>query len=389
MRQARAIACGLALGAALVVLPAPAARASVAEDAAQAAADLAAAVDALSAAEGGRDQITALTQTIRAYEAGLAALREALRQSAQREAELTAAFEAQRDKIAQLLGVLSRIEAEPAPILLLHPTGPIGSVRAGMMLAEITPALQNEAEALRARLQELADLRSVQRQAGQTLTKGLGAAQQARSNLATAIADRTELPRRFTEDPETLRDLLQSADTLDAFAAGLALDPSATAGFAAAKGSLDLPSLGTVLLRPGELDARGVARPGLTLATRPAALVTAPWAATIRYRGPLLDYGNVMIIEPGDGYLLVLAGLRDVFGEVGEVVAKGAALGLMGGTVNDTADLLAPAKQGGPDQGSGAQTMSSRETETLYIELRSGADAVDPTDWFAATAQGL
>ena len=253
-----------------------------------------------------------------------------------------------------------------------------------MMLAEVTPALQIEAEALRAQLQELADLRAVQSQAGQTLTRGLGAAQQARSNLATAIADRTDLPRRFTEDPEALKALLQSADTLDAFAAGLALDPSATAGFASAKGSLDLPSLGTVLLRLGELDARGVGRPGLTIATRPAALVTAPWAATIRYRGPLLDYGNVMIIEPGGGYLLVIAGLRDVFGEVGEVVAKGAALGLMGGAVNDTADLLAPAKQGGLDQ-----AISARETETLYIELRSGADVIDPTDWFAATAQGL
>jgi septal ring factor EnvC (AmiA/AmiB activator) len=97
-----------------------------------------------------------------------------------------------------------------------------------------------------------------------------------------------------------------------------------------------------------------------------------------------LDYGNVMIIEPWDGYLLVSAGLRDVCGEVGEVVAKGAALGLMGGAVNDTADLLAPAKQGGTDQ-----AISARETETLYIELRSGADVIDPTDWFTATAQGL
>jgi len=378
MRLARALAICAAF-----ILPAPV-LANVAEDAAKAAGDLAAAVDALGAAKGGKDQITALTQTIRAYEAGLAALREALRQSEQREGELTAAFEAQRDKIAQLLGVLSRIEAEPAPILLLHPTGPIGSVRAGMMLAEVTPALQVEAEALRAQLQELADLRAVQSQAGQTLTRGLDAAQQARSNLATAIADRTDLPRRFTEDTEALKELLQSADTLDAFAAGLALDPAATAGFASAKGSLDLPSLGTVLLQPGELDARGVGRPGLSIATRPAALVTAPWAATIRYRGPLLDYGNVMIIEPGDGYLFVIAGLRDVFGEVGEVVAKGAALGLMGGGANDTADLLAPAKQGDPNQASAA-----RETETLYIELRSGADVIDPTDWFTATAQGL
>ncbi|MDZ7905110.1 MAG: peptidoglycan DD-metalloendopeptidase family protein [Cypionkella sp.] len=361
-----------------LALPVPA-MAGVADDAARAADDLAAAVDALGAASGGQDQITALTQTIRAYEAGLAALREALRQSQQREGDLLADFSAQQGQIAQLLAVLSRIEAEPAPTLLLHPSGPVGTVRAGMILAEVTPALQAKAQSLRTQLAELAQLRALQVSAGETLTRGLDAAQTARSTLAMAISDRTDLPRRFTENPDVLRDLLQSADTLDAFAAGLALNPDATAGFAAAKGRLDLPALGTVLLRPGEVDARGVARPGVTLSTRPAALVIAPWAATIRYRGPLLDYGNVMVIEPGDGYLLVIAGLSDVFGEVGEVLSKGAALGLMGGRADDSADLLAPTTAGG----------AGRETETLYFELRQGANSIDPTDWFAATAQGL
>jgi septal ring factor EnvC (AmiA/AmiB activator) len=159
----------------------------------------------------------------------------------------------------------------------------------------------------------------------------------------------------------------------------LALDPTANSGFAEARGELEFPALGTILLRPYEIDARGVSRPGITLATRPAALVTSPWAATIRYRGPLLDYGNVMIIEPGDGYLFVIAGLADVFGEVGEVIAKGAALGLMGGTLSQSADLLAPSLIGGATQ----------ETQTLYIELREGAKAVDPIDWFAATRQDL
>jgi len=373
MRLARAIAVTVALA-----LPAPAI-AGVAEDAAQAADNLASAVAAMDAATGAQDQISALTQTIRAYEEGLAALREALRQSQQRAAELDQGLKAQRASIAQLLGVLSRIEAEPAPILLLHPSGPVGTVRAGMMLADVTPALQEQAAALSARLAELAALRELQADAGQILTRGLATVQNARSDLAQAIADRTDLPRRLTEDPDALRDLLQSADTLDGFAAGLALDPDASAGFAAAKGQLDLPALGQLLLHAGETDARGIARPGLTLATRAAALVTAPWAATIRYRGPLLDYGNVMILEPGDGYLLVIAGMRDVYGEVGDVVAKGAALGLMGGNSAENADLLSPA----------AQNANEVETETLYIELRDGTKAIDPTDWFAATAKGL
>ena len=76
---------------------------------------------------------------------------------------------------------------------------------------------------------------------------------------------------------------------------------------------------------------------------------------------------------------MIIAGLQDVFGEQGEVLAKGAALGLMGGTQSNATDLLAPAKEGG----------GARETETLYLELRQGAAPVDPMEWFTATAKAL
>ncbi len=363
----------------LLCMLAPSAGAQgVADQAAAAAADLQTAVAALEQASTSRDRVSALTQTIRAYEDGLAALREALRQAHLRESTLELQFRAKRDRVAQLIGVLSQLESRPGPLLLLHPSGPLGTVRSGMMLADVTPALQAEAETLRRELTELRDLRALQQAAGQTLTSGLAVAQQARSDLSQAISDRTTLPKRFTEDPAVLRGLLESADTLDAFAAGLALDDSANRSFADAKGSLTLPALGTLLRVAYEADAAGVRRPGITLATRTRALVTAPWPATIRYLGPLLDYGNVIVLEPGGGYLLVLAGLDTVYGEVGEVVAAGSALGLMGGsdgTVNGTGpEFLASTEEGG----------GVRDTETLYMELRQGAEPVDPAEWFSA-----
>ena len=362
-----------------LMLAAPAGAETVAEQATAASADLAAAVAALDTATTSRDRVAALTQTIRAYEQGLAALREALRQAELRETTLTLSFNAKRDEIGQLLGVLARMEADPGPLLLLHPDGPLGTARSGMILAEVTPALQAEANQLKAELQELADLRALQLSAGKTLTAGLATAQAARSALSTAISDRTQLPKRFTEDPEVLRGLLESADTLEAFAAGLALsteDGASDQSFTTAKGKLALPALGTLLRRPDEADSAGVRRPGMTLATRPGALVTTPWPATIRFLGPLLDYGNVIVLEPGDGYLLILAGLGTVYGEVGEVIATGAPLGLMGGTDSNGTEFIANATDG-----SGA-----RDTETLYLELRQGAEPVDPMEWFAAFA---
>ncbi len=111
-----------------------------------------------------------------------------------------------------------------------------------MILAEVTPALQAEAEALKAELQELADLRALQAAAGQTLTAGLTAAQDARSaRCPRQSRTAPTCQERFTEDPDALRQLLESADTLGAFAAGLSLSEAEGApgkSFSDARGTL-------------------------------------------------------------------------------------------------------------------------------------------------------
>lgn len=363
----------------LLLMVAPVSAATVAEQAQKASADLLAAVEALKDAESSRDSVAALTRTISAYEQGLAALREALRAARLREAALTLAFDAKSEEIAQLLAVLMKMEADPAPLLLLHPDGPLGTARSGMILSDITPSLQAEAQDLRAQLQEMATLRALQEASGSTLTAGLEAAQTARTALSQAVSDRTPLPKALTEDPQALSTLLENAQTLDAFAGGLSLsggDNGAIVDFPQTRGKLPLPVTGTLLRRPDEADATGVRRPGMTLATRPRSLVTSPWGATIRYRGPLLDYGNVIILEPGAGYLLVLAGLGTVYGDVGDVIAAGDPVGLMGGAEPEAAEFLVGAADG----------TGVLDTETLYLELRQGAELVDPTAWFAATA---
>jgi len=342
--------------------------------ASQAAADLRAAIEALKAAKTGKDRIAALTATIRAYETGLGALREALRGAAIRESAVEARLNSRRDDLSRVLGVMTGMQTDSAPLMLLHPDGPLGTVRSGMILSAVTPALQAQADALKKDLAEIKTIRSLQEETAATLQQGMAAVQDARVALAQAIQDRTDLPTRYQNDPEELRALSDNADTLDAFAQGLSkmeTDVGPPRGdFGAAKGVLPLPVLGRVVRRAGEADAAGIVRPGLLVATRPAALVTTPWPATIRYRGPLLDYGNVMILEPASGYLLVLAGLGTVYGDTGDVVAEGMPVGLMGGSDAD------PAKAGGAER-----------TETLYIELREKGAAIDPGPWFAETKE--
>ncbi|WP_170464713.1 murein hydrolase activator EnvC family protein [Ruegeria arenilitoris] len=337
----------------------------------------------LTEADGARDRVRALTETIQAYEAGLSAMRDGLRMAATREAQLTAELRAREKDVAQLLGVLQTIETTAPPVLMLHPSGPLGSARAGMMLSEVTPGLNARAQALARDLQEVQTLRKLQQSAAETLVEGLTGVQDARTKLSEAIADRTDLPRRFVEDPVRTAILISSTETLDGFASGLSEisegEIAATdADVSDRKGQIALPTQGVMLHRANETDAAGVTRPGVVLATRPRAIVTTPTAATIRYRGPLLELGNVVILEPQPGLLFVFAGLQDVYGNTGEVIPEGTPVGLMPGETPEIGAILST---------SGDGTGTDR-SETLYIEVRENNSPVDPESWFRTDKDG-
>lgn len=351
---------------------------SPAEAAAAALEDLSQARALLEAAKGGRARVEALSETVRAYEAGLTAVRAGLRRATIRERELSLKLGGQEEDIAALLTVLQARGRLGSPSLLLHPEGALGTARAGMIVSQMTPALNARADALRDSLVEVSTLRQLQAGAEQRLQEGLRGVQEARTALSQAIGDRTDLPRKFSEDAVKTALLIATAETLEAFAGGLGeisggpLDTAAHRDVFERKGALALPVAGRVLRRAGEADAAGITRPGLVLATRPRALVSAPVAATIRYQGPLLDFGTVMILEPKSGLLMVLAGLDVVYGRTGEVIAEGAPLGLMGGKEAAVGEILTQVGDG----------TGSDLSQSLYLEVREDNKPVNPESWF-------
>lgn len=357
--------------------PATLAAQSIEEQARAAVSALEAASGMLDQADGARDRVRALTQTIQAFETGLGAMRAGLRQAAINEAQLTAKLASRDGEVADLLGVLQSMGGVPSPVILLHPEGPTGTARAGMLLAELTPALNRRADALRQDLENVQTLRALQTDAAKRLQTGLTEVQSARTALNQAMAERTDLPKRFTADPVRTGILIASTETLDGFASGLSeivtdeVEP-APVTLDGKIGELPLPAQGLVLRRAGEADAAGVKRPGLILATRPGAIVTSPTAATIRYIGGLLDFGNVVILEPQANTLFVIAGLDVVYGEAGQVIAGGTPIGLMGGATAEIGEELSPLREGS----------GTERSETLYIEVRENNIPQDPQAWF-------
>ena len=108
----------------------------------EAARQLGEAAEALSEAEKAPDRIEALTRTIRAYEAGLSAMREGLRRAALDERALAERLTDQDEAIGELLVLLERVSKAGQVEAALHPGSAPDTVRAGILAASMVPALE-------------------------------------------------------------------------------------------------------------------------------------------------------------------------------------------------------------------------------------------------------
>lgn len=338
----------------------------------------AAIIDRLVVASGSLDDadtVPELARTIRSFDAAFAELGDGLRAAATREARLSGDLARREAEISRLLGLLLRVDTGLPVVYAMHPASPVDAARAGMLTAEVRQALQTRAGQLRAELDELRALRAVEERAETVLATALTDADTARAALVAAMAGRADLDRRFSEDPVRTAILTSSMTTLDALIDGLPqisatpIVPFAGDGDDQA-GGWALPAPGTVADRTG-----GTA---LRVSTAPQALVLAPVAGLVRYRGPLFDLGNAVILEPQADRYLILAGLETVMVSTGEAITEETPLGFMGGEWPEIGTFLSLA--GDPT--------GAAPAETLYIEAREGGRPVDPATWFRTDKDG-
>ena len=360
----RILACSVIALGVLGARPTP-----LSADASQVALDaadlLAAAAVQLDQAEGKSDRIGALTSTVRAYETGLAAMREGLRQASLQERELSDRLGAQDRDLGQLLALLQTVSRRTGSQVLVHPGNAADTIQAGALTASLVPSLQDSATELALELDALKNLIALQAAGAASLEAGLEDVRRARSALADAISNRTDLPPKLATDDAAMQALINSAETLAGFADSLI--PEGVNTDLSNRGWV-LPVKGRVLRAYNEADAAGVRRPGLVIATQAEALVTAPLDATVRFSGEVPGQGTVAILEPKAGALVILAGMETSFVRLGEIVSAEAPIGLMGG--------MQTSKQKNLNES--LQESSPFGAETLYMEVRQGRAPVDP-----------
>jgi septal ring factor EnvC (AmiA/AmiB activator) len=343
---------------------------------------------------------------VRTVEDQIAAVETRLKPLDEKEAALRASLESRRNVIAEVLAALQRMGRRQPPAVIVRPEDALESVRMAMMLGAILPEMRQAAEAVTADLTALVNVRQEIARERETLVAALDTQAEERQRIAKLIGERQrhqgEIQKTLDAERQNAAQLARQADNLKELIAGLerGLDPETRAAraatrsaedskvnlaalkdpgrltpaiaFASAKGLLKLPVNGIKTRAFGAPDGYGGVERGLSVTTRPGAQVTAPCDGWVVYAAPYRSYGQLLILNVGGGYHILLAGMERMNAEVGQFVLTGEPVAVMGN-----------------GRGNGPQVASINVTGTaqpvLYIEFRKDGTPVDPAPWWATT----
>ncbi|MDE2600115.1 MAG: peptidoglycan DD-metalloendopeptidase family protein [Rhodocyclaceae bacterium] len=133
-------------------------------------------------------------------------------------------------------------------------------------------------------------------------------------------------------------------------------DSSFSGEFAALRGKLRLPVRGEITNRFGAQRAEGTSWKGLFVRAQEGAEVKSVAAGQVVFADWLRGFGNLLIIDHGDGFLTVYGNNESLFRQTGDKVKAGEAVASVGNS------------GGNPESG-------------LYFELRHQGQALDPLKW--------
>jgi len=311
------------------------------------------------------------TQTI---ETDLTALERETASLTERADTLNTQIEADRAQYTGLLAALQRLEASPPPALTLTPRDAKRAADAGLLMATLSDQLKRRADALVLNLtalevtqaqlmlkkKDLSSTRSKLKSEMKIVNAGLASKSKLESKLADEKKTAAAEADRLAAESKTLLELIAKLEREAAKpvprtkpgkkpAAKLVL-PEGTKPFAQAKGRMIKPVSGRLVKSYG----RG--EKGNTYSGRPGGQVIAPYAGRIEFSGPFKNYDNVVILNVGEGYFVLLTGLNELYVDAGDTVRRGEPVG----------------------------KLPSKSSVELYIELRRNGSPVDLKPWLRA-----
>ena len=315
-------------------------------------------------------------------------------------------FVVEDDNLIKTLSALQNLALKPTEALFVQPLTPVEIIRSAMLLREAVPYLQENAARIREDLEKIENQKNlVEKQVARIIRQKkileneheqMKALVQRKSKIRNAVEIKSVKAKkkveRLASPANDLRDLLnklekqrqeklrrqeeerrrlaelKAAEARRAAEETKKLEEKQRAdlikfkpevinevgeNFVKAKGHLLRPARGPVVTAYGEQMSKGVTSKGIIIKTRSQAQVISPYDGTVIFAGPFRGYGNLIIIEHGQGYLSLLAGLEEVDCELGQMLLAGEPVGQM------------------PESGD----------TRLYVELRKDNHPINPLTW--------
>jgi murein hydrolase activator len=319
-----------------------------------------------------------------------------------REQQIRGSLDSRRSEIGEVLAALQRAGRRTPPALLVRPEDALKSLRTAMLLGSVVPELRGRAEKLAGDLTELVTLRKTIAAERDRLAVDRDKLRDDQTRLAALVDERQRKQSAVEKDMEAegaravalsrqvdslqgligkleqdLKSAAKAAATANLQGApagkpnlGALKDParmSPAIAFASAKGLFALPVNGTRIREFGGSDGAGGAERGISLATRAGAQVTTPCDGWVVYAGPFRSYGQLLILNAGGGYHVLIAGMERISVNIGQFVLTGEPVATMG-TRSQVASILA----------------TNASQPVLYVEFRKDGTPIDPGPWWAA-----
>jgi septal ring factor EnvC (AmiA/AmiB activator) len=351
-------------------------------------------------------QLIDIAARVRGIETRMGEAEARLRPLDAREIEIRGSLDSRRSEIAEVLSALQRAGRRAPPALLVRPEDALKSLRTAMLLGSVVPEMRARAEKLVGDLSELVNLRKAIGTERDQLALDRDKIREDQIRLASLVDERQKKQSAAEKDMEAEAaravTLSRQADSLQGLIAKMEQDVKSAAkaaataslqgtpaalsngkpnlgalkdpgrlspamAFASAKGLLALPVNGVKIREFGGSDGVGGVEKGISLASRAGAQVTTPCDGWVVYAGPFRSYGQLLILNAGGGYHVLIAGVERISVSIGQFVLTGEPVATMGSTSQIASVLATNATQ-----------------PVLYIEFRKDGTPIDPGPWWAA-----
>ena len=339
---------------------------------------------------------------VRDVEANINATQTRLDSLKGQEQALQNTLDQRRAVIVEVIAALQRMGRQPPPALIVSPEDALHALRTATTLGAVLPEMRAQADALAGDLAALVNVRQEivaqrDRLTGELDLLGreqlrvsllIDQRQKKQSNAEQALNNERQRATELARQVDSIKDLITKLEAgLDSAKRatreadrGIAKDathPELAAlsdpgrltpavAFADMRGRLHLPVTGARIREFGGSDGAGGTQKGLSIATRAGGEIIAPCDGWVVYAGRFRSYGQLLILNAGGGYHVLLAGMERISVDIGQFVLTGEPVAVMGSRSQSSPTGTTGLKQ-----------------PVLYVEFRKDGSPIDPSPWWA------